>query len=72
MKDGIDPWDLLHEKQIREALEAHEAHPEYAAIVKRAKAKGFRPATLHEIVDDTAGLLFQRPGCGIVWAKGDE
>lgn len=70
MEGGIDPWDLLHGKRVRDAVAAHEAHPDYSAIVERAASKGFRPATISELLQGgNEDELFTRRGCGIVWVK---
>ncbi len=66
----IDGWDTLHRREVEAAYSARREDAEvHAALVTLAAARGYRPATVAEILEgDVAALHTWR---GEVWVRSE-
>ena len=62
MADHIDGWDLLRERELTEARASREASSYFPKVVAEAQARGYRLATVSEMMNSGAADLFTYRG----------
>jgi len=56
--DAICGWAEMRREEVRSAMESRRKDPAFGELVQRAKAKGFRPASLYEALELSPADLF--------------